>query len=255
MSAAFAAIRDATETVGASSGDVAKFRERTLLHPGHWRVHEVRDRDRSQPQSAHHQGAAGTARGREPDRPGGIEFEGDAVLFFRRGAPPTLAELIAQAKKMFVDFHSHLKQLEVLRVCQCSACARASRISLKFIVHLGPARTMEVKGHSKFIGKSIIGAFRNGTQATSPPSETRPQVDQGYELAIRSACCALDTNQQMLATTRIEASRRGRGFRLTHRFVLPMLPCTAPMSGRLRCSRRLPSPPLRPRRRCLPITA
>lgn len=88
------------------------------------------------------------------------EFEGDAVLFFRTGAPPSLAELLAQAKKMFVDFHSHLKQLEMLRICQCGACARVSRMSLKFIVHLGPASTMEVKGHSKFIGKSIIVAHR-----------------------------------------------------------------------------------------------
>jgi hypothetical protein len=88
------------------------------------------------------------------------EFEGDAVLFSRTGAPPSLAELLAQAKKMFVDFHSHLKQLEMLRICQCGACAGVSRISLKFIVHLGPASTMEVKGHSKVIGKSIIVAHR-----------------------------------------------------------------------------------------------
>lgn len=88
------------------------------------------------------------------------EFEGDAVLFFRKGAPPLLADLLAQAKKMFVDFHSHPKQLEMLRVCQCGACARTSRISLKFVMHWGPASTMEIKGHSKFIGKSIIIAHR-----------------------------------------------------------------------------------------------
>ena len=88
------------------------------------------------------------------------EFEGDAVLFFRTGAPPSLAELVAQAKKMFVDFHLQLRELEMLRVCQCGACAGLSRLSLKFVVHLGPASTMEVKGHSKFIGKSIIVAHR-----------------------------------------------------------------------------------------------
>jgi len=88
------------------------------------------------------------------------EFEGDAVLFFRTGTPPSLAELLAQARKMFVDFHSRLKQIEILRVCQCGACSSVSRLSLKFVAHLGPAGTMQVKGHSKFIGKSIIVAHR-----------------------------------------------------------------------------------------------
>ncbi|MDM0025233.1 DUF2652 domain-containing protein [Variovorax saccharolyticus] len=88
------------------------------------------------------------------------EFEGDAVLFFRTGMPPSLAELLAQAKKMFMDFHAHLKKIESLRVCQCGACSSVSRLSLKFVAHLGPARTMQVKGHSKFIGKSIIVAHR-----------------------------------------------------------------------------------------------
>ena len=88
------------------------------------------------------------------------EFEGDAVLFFRTGAPPSWADLLAQAKKMFLAFHTHLKQLEMLRICQCGACAGASRISLKFVVHLGPASPMDVKGHLKFIGKSIIVAHR-----------------------------------------------------------------------------------------------
>lgn len=88
------------------------------------------------------------------------EIEGDAVLFARPGAPPPLAELLSQAKRMFVDFHSYLKQFEMQRVCQCGACSSAARISLKFVVHAGPASTMDVKGHTKFIGKSVIVAHR-----------------------------------------------------------------------------------------------
>ncbi|SCK54215.1 Adenylate cyclase, family 3 (some proteins contain HAMP domain) [Variovorax sp. HW608] len=87
------------------------------------------------------------------------EFEGDAVLFFRT-APPTLEELLAQAKKMFLNFHAHLRERERERVCQCGACARMHQLTLKFIAHSGPASTMEVKGHSKFIGRSIIVAHR-----------------------------------------------------------------------------------------------
>jgi hypothetical protein len=88
------------------------------------------------------------------------EVEGDAVLFVRTGELPTFAELQSQTKKMFVDFHSYLRNFEMLRICQCGACIGASRISLKFIAHAGPASTMDVKGHSKFIGKSIIVAHR-----------------------------------------------------------------------------------------------
>jgi len=88
------------------------------------------------------------------------EFEGDAVLFYRSGAPPALADLVEQVRRMFVDFHSHLRQFEFTRVCQCGACAGASRMALKFVAHYGSARTMQVKGRTKFIGKDIIVAHR-----------------------------------------------------------------------------------------------
>jgi hypothetical protein len=88
------------------------------------------------------------------------EFEGDAVLFVRPGAPPSLDEILAQARKMFVDFHSHIKQIEIKRTCTCGACSSVNNLSLKFVAHFGPAKTMQVKGHSKFIGKSIIVAHR-----------------------------------------------------------------------------------------------
>jgi hypothetical protein len=63
------------------------------------------------------------------------EIEGDAVLFVRPGKLPPLADLLSQTKKMFVDFHSYLKRLEMQRICQCGACAGAARISLKVVAH------------------------------------------------------------------------------------------------------------------------
>jgi hypothetical protein len=88
------------------------------------------------------------------------EFEGDAVLFYRNGAPPSLEQLVQQARKMYLDFHTHLKQFEYTRICQCGACAGASGIALKMVVHFGSAGTMRVKNHLKFIGKDIIIAHR-----------------------------------------------------------------------------------------------
>jgi hypothetical protein len=88
------------------------------------------------------------------------EFEGDAVLFYRNGAPPSLGQLVQQARKMYLDFHAHLKKFEYARICQCGACAGASGIALKMVAHFGSAGTMQVKDHLKFIGKDIIVAHR-----------------------------------------------------------------------------------------------
>src|SRR5258708_3272961 len=63
------------------------------------------------------------------------EFEGDAVLFYRKGAPPSLEQLVKQARKMYLDFHTLLKKFEYARVCQCGPCAAPSRIPLKMTPH------------------------------------------------------------------------------------------------------------------------
>jgi uncharacterized protein DUF2652 len=88
------------------------------------------------------------------------EFEGDAVLFYRNGAPPSLEQMVQQARRMYLDFHSHLKKMEFHRICQCGACATAGSIALKMVAHFGTAGTMQVKDHVKFIGKDIIIAHR-----------------------------------------------------------------------------------------------
>ena len=88
------------------------------------------------------------------------EFEGDAVLFYRTGAPPPLEKIVQQARKMYLDFHTYLKKFEYARICQCGACAGASGITLKMVAHAGSAGTMQVKDHLKFIGKDIIIAHR-----------------------------------------------------------------------------------------------
>ena len=88
------------------------------------------------------------------------EFEGDAVLFYRKGAAPSVEELVQQARKMYLDFHTYLKNFEYRRVCQCGACAGASGITLKMVAHFGAAGSMQVKDQVKFIGKDIIIAHR-----------------------------------------------------------------------------------------------
>ena len=40
------------------------------------------------------------------------EIEGDAVLFYKKGRIPETSDLLAQAQKMFVNFHQHLKKYQ-----------------------------------------------------------------------------------------------------------------------------------------------
>lgn len=88
------------------------------------------------------------------------EIEGDAVLFYRFGAPPTLNEIIAQSKGMFIRFHEQLKLYERDRVCQCGACSTAQYLTLKMVAHYGELSELKVKERSKLLGEDMIVAHR-----------------------------------------------------------------------------------------------
>jgi len=88
------------------------------------------------------------------------EIEGDAVLFYKLGTAPSLDEIYKQSKKMFVDFHSHLKVIERDRVCQCGACSNASALTLKFITHFGELQETKISNFNKIIGRDVILAHR-----------------------------------------------------------------------------------------------
>jgi len=88
------------------------------------------------------------------------EIEGDAVLFYRKGEPPTLQELIEQVKNMFLDFHTHLKVIQRDNVCQCGACSSAINLSLKFIIHYGQLSETVIQNFTKIIGSDVILAHR-----------------------------------------------------------------------------------------------
>lgn len=88
------------------------------------------------------------------------EIEGDAVLFYIPGMVPTATALIGQAKKMFVEFHDHLKDYENKRICQCGACCGATHLSLKFIVHQGVIGFTHVKNKAKPYGSDLVLAHK-----------------------------------------------------------------------------------------------
>ena len=88
------------------------------------------------------------------------EIEGDAVLFYRIGNAPSLKEIVEQVKKMFVDFHTHLKIIQRDNVCQCGACRNAINLTLKFVAHYGVLNETVIENFSRIIGADVILAHR-----------------------------------------------------------------------------------------------
>lgn len=88
------------------------------------------------------------------------EIEGDAVFFFRDGQLPDWDRIVAQARRMFEAFHSHLKAYGTHRICDCGACSTAEGLTLKIVVHAGPVQRIEVRGFQKPYGPDVIVAHR-----------------------------------------------------------------------------------------------
>lgn len=88
------------------------------------------------------------------------EIEGDALLYYKYGAVPTVEELIEQCQKMFIEFHSHLLSYKHRRICNCGACSTAQDLTLKFITHKADFNFIKVKEHRKPHGSDVVLAHR-----------------------------------------------------------------------------------------------
>ncbi len=88
------------------------------------------------------------------------EIEGDAVLFYRMGSPPSLKEIINQSKITFQNFHSLLKVIQRDSVCQCGACKTAPNLTLKFVTNFGELSEVQVQNFNKIMGSDVILTHR-----------------------------------------------------------------------------------------------
>lgn len=88
------------------------------------------------------------------------EIEGDAVLFYKHEDIPPLEKIIEQVRTLFVRFHTHLRQYDRDRICQCGACSLASGLSLKVVVHTGEMEFIQIREHRKLHGSAVIVAHR-----------------------------------------------------------------------------------------------
>jgi len=88
------------------------------------------------------------------------EIEGDALFYYIHNRIPDLDSIIAQVKKMYLQFHHHLQLYEHKRICQCGACSSASKLQLKFVTHAGYFSLINIKGQIKPFGPSVISIHR-----------------------------------------------------------------------------------------------
>lgn len=95
-----------------------------------------------------------------------VEIQGDAVLFYRIGEPPTPGELVAQSKKIFLAFSRKLEELSA-QYPENSIYLPES-LGIKIVSHYGKIGITKIRGFTKLIGQDVIIAHRllkNSTQA------------------------------------------------------------------------------------------
>ena len=88
------------------------------------------------------------------------EIEGDAILFYKFGEPPSMNALYSQVEKMFREFHRSLFAYDYRKYCQCKACVSVLQLTLKIITHYGEFAGYRVKDFNKLIGKDLIVAHQ-----------------------------------------------------------------------------------------------
>ena len=88
------------------------------------------------------------------------EIQGDAVLFYRPGPPPSIQEVINQCKQIFLDFQNYLRIVERDRGSSLGASLSSSNLTLKVVVHYGELSVTLIRDHVKLMGKDVIIAHR-----------------------------------------------------------------------------------------------
>ena len=88
------------------------------------------------------------------------EIEGDALLFYRKGKAPKVAEMMSQVQTMYTKFHEYIKKLDSHRICNCGACSSTSNLTIKFVAHYGEVAENHVKDRFVLFGKEVIVAHR-----------------------------------------------------------------------------------------------
>lgn len=81
------------------------------------------------------------------------EVEGDAVLFYRYGTPPSFYELVQQYEMMTNAFETKRKELQ-------QSFLQPLDLSLKVIAHYGPMTEYKIGRFRKLYGEVVVEAHR-----------------------------------------------------------------------------------------------
>jgi hypothetical protein len=84
------------------------------------------------------------------------EIQGDAILFYKLGSPPSISKLESQVKRTFRNFHQSLERMRE----KYPILHEAPDLTLKIIVHWGTISTTQVKGIVKLLGSDMVLAHR-----------------------------------------------------------------------------------------------
>lgn len=88
------------------------------------------------------------------------EIQGDAILFYRLGPPPPVQELVAQCRRIFLDFQNYLRLVERDNASELGAALRAHDLTLKIVVHYGSVNVAQIRHFTKLMGRDVIVVHR-----------------------------------------------------------------------------------------------
>jgi len=99
------------------------------------------------------------------------KLEGDAVFAFGAAgdAVPRGEALLQCIRDCYADFRARAATAGENWTCTCAACARASSLDLKFVVHAGRYVVQEIAGHRELSGPEVVMTHRllkNGAART-----------------------------------------------------------------------------------------
>lgn len=107
------------------------------------------------------------------------EIQGDAILFYKIGEPPTPSQLVAQSKHIFHSFGQKLEELS--KNFPETPISLPDSLGIKIVVHYGKIGLAKIRGNIKLIGQDVIIAHRllkNSTEADEYLLMTEQYADQ-----------------------------------------------------------------------------
>ena len=88
------------------------------------------------------------------------KLEGDAVFVFAVGAELRGDAVLDTIRDCYTDFRLRLAQVGELWTCNCTACARATSLELKFVLHAGRYVLQQIAGSRELSGPEVVMAHR-----------------------------------------------------------------------------------------------